>query len=316
MTRTKQVFAAAVIFATSLTAVGSAGAEQATGQVVAGGNGRCNLVDKSGKVRHVGLSVTRNGTAECWFSGSFHTAEIPTLPAAELGPKSKSDDVFALQLRLIAGAALSPSDLTGAFDAKTLAAVKAFQKKNGLADDGKVKGPTLDLLNRGGGTGSARIAAPPALEEPGIVYYFDNGTCAVVTSETSFGGTTSTSMSFGTTQQTGNGGRYCALMARPPTGQTLPTISGSEQWGGSSGGVLYFADGTCAVPTGTGSAGGTRWTNYAYGTTRTVGSRRYCEFGAHPRISTNLPAVGPAVNPSGPIVVGPGVSSAKPAQPK
>lgn len=316
MTRTKRVLAAAVIFAVGLSESGSAEAEQASSQIVPASNGRCNLVDKNGKVRHVGLSVARNGVAECLFSGGFHTAEIPALAAAEIGPKSKSDDIFALQLRLIAASALSPSDLSGAFDARTLAAVKAFQKKNGLTDDGKVLGATRDSLNRSGGTGNAKIAAPPAVEEPGIVYYFDNGTCAVVTSETSFGGTTTTSMSFGTTQQTGNGGRYCALLARPLTGQTLPTVSGSEQWGGSGGGVLYFADGTCAVPSGTGGAGGTRWTNYTYGTTRTVGRLRYCEFGAHPRISTNLPAVGPAADPNAPVVVAPGASSTKPAQAK
>ncbi len=81
-------------------------------------------------------------------------------PVLQYGMRSEA--VKALQAQLNAAGARLPT--TGYFGRQTLAAVRDFQRKNGLTVDGVAGSATASAFTKGGGSGAAGWAGRPGLE--------------------------------------------------------------------------------------------------------------------------------------------------------
>jgi peptidoglycan L-alanyl-D-glutamate endopeptidase CwlK len=110
------------------------------------------------------------------FISHYLTQTLPNLSIGdnEMSFWKKGDsgpEILKLQKKLLA-AGFNPGPLRGKFDMATEIALKAFQKSNGLLDDGKAGAKTLTILNKFGS--DELVNLPPKTGKPTIERFTSN----------------------------------------------------------------------------------------------------------------------------------------------
>jgi predicted chitinase len=110
------------------------------------------------------------------FISHYLTQTLPNLSIGdnEMSFWKKGDsgpEILKLQKKLLA-AGFNPGPLSGKFDMATEIALKAFQKSNGLLDDGKAGAKTLAILNKG--ASDELVNLPPKTGKPAIERFTTN----------------------------------------------------------------------------------------------------------------------------------------------